>query len=152
MSTSVPGINASILGQFASHAALGEHSKLGPLAETERVRNMISKIADGIDGEKIQEELGKLTGKENLEKLKKVAKQFESVLTEQLVKEMRSTIGDSGLLGDGASKQIQDIFWMYLSREVGEKGGIGMWQDIYRQTAQMQGLDTDNTPSMEWTR
>jgi len=60
------------------------------------------------------------------------AKDFESVFMEKLLDEMKNTIGDWGFEQDGASRQIQGLFWLHLARDVSVNGGIGMWKDIYR--------------------
>ena len=65
-------------------------------------------------------------------KKKQYAKDFESVLINKLLDEMKKTIGDWGGEKDGASKQIQGIFWLYLARDIADNGGFGMWKDIYR--------------------
>lgn len=67
------------------------------------------------------------------------AKDFESVLLHRLLGEMRRTIPESGLFGDGISKQIEDIFWLYLAREMADKGGVGLWQELYRKFGQLEG-------------
>lgn len=69
------------------------------------------------------------------------AKDFESVFLEKLMDEMKNTIGNWGFEEDGASQQIQGLFWMNLARDVSDKGGMGMWKEIY------QSLNTteDNT-------
>ena len=51
------------------------------------------------------------------EKKKQVAKDFESVLLNKLLDEMKNSIVDWGLDKDAASKQIQGIFWLYLDRK-----------------------------------
>jgi Rod binding domain-containing protein len=62
------------------------------------------------------------------------AKDFESVLLEQMMQSMRETVGEGGLLDeDEGSSQIQDMFWGFLSQDVANKGGMGLWKDIYRQ-------------------
>ncbi len=66
------------------------------------------------------------------EKKKQVAKDFESVLLSKLLDEMKNTIGDWGFDKDGASKQIQGIFWLYLARDIANNGGFGLWKDIYK--------------------
>jgi Rod binding domain-containing protein len=63
---------------------------------------------------------------------KQVAKDFESVLLNKLLDEMKNTIGDWGFDKDGASKQIQGIFWLYLARDIANNGGFGLWKDIYK--------------------
>ena len=66
------------------------------------------------------------------EKKKQIAKDFESVLIGKMLDEMKNTVGDWGFEKDGPSNQIQGIFWMYLARDVGNNGGIGLWKDIYQ--------------------
>jgi Rod binding domain-containing protein len=63
---------------------------------------------------------------------KKIAKDFESLLINQLLDEMRKSIGSWGYEKDGSAEQIDGMFWMCLGREMSEKGGIGLWQDIYK--------------------
>jgi Rod binding domain-containing protein len=67
------------------------------------------------------------------------AKDFESVLLHRLLGEMRRTIPESGLLSNGISKQLEDIFWLYLAREMADKGGLGLWKELYRKFGQLEG-------------
>ena len=60
------------------------------------------------------------------------ARDFESVLITKLLDAMKSTIGDWGLERDGASEQMQGIFWLYLAQGIADAGGFGMWKDIYQ--------------------
>jgi Rod binding domain-containing protein len=66
------------------------------------------------------------------EKKKQIAKDFESVLLNKMLDQMKNTIGNWGFEKDGPSKQIQGIFWMYLARDMANNGGIGLWKDIYQ--------------------
>jgi Rod binding domain-containing protein len=66
------------------------------------------------------------------EEKKQIAKDFESVLVNKLLDEMKNTIGDWGFEKDGASKQVQGIFWLYLARDIANNGGFGLWKDIYQ--------------------
>jgi len=66
------------------------------------------------------------------EKKKQVAKDFESVLFDKLLDEMKNSIADWGLEKDAASKQTQGIFWLYLGRDIANNGGLGLWKDIYQ--------------------
>jgi Rod binding domain-containing protein len=59
-------------------------------------------------------------------------KDFESVLITKLLDAMKNTIGDWGMERDGASEQMQGIFWLYLARGLADTGGFGMWKDIYQ--------------------
>ncbi len=65
------------------------------------------------------------------EKKMQTAKDFESLLINKLLDEMKSTIEDWGGDEDGASQQIQGIFNLYLSEYVAKNGGLGLWKDIY---------------------
>ena len=69
------------------------------------------------------------------ERKKEVSKDFESVLISTLLDQMKNTIGEWGFEKDGASKQIQGIFWLYLARDIADNGGFGMWKDIYKSLA-----------------
>jgi Rod binding domain-containing protein len=66
------------------------------------------------------------------DKKKQYAKDFESVLLNKLMEQMKGTIGDWGFERDGASEQVQGLFWMYLSQDVAHNGGIGLWKEIYQ--------------------
>jgi Rod binding domain-containing protein len=61
-----------------------------------------------------------------------IAKDFESLIINQLLDEMKNTIGEWGSEKDGASTQIQGIFWMYLARDIADNGGLGLWKEIYK--------------------
>lgn len=74
--------------------------------------------------------------------LEKVAKDFESLLTTELLDEMKNSIGSWGFEKDGASEQLNGLFWMYLGRDIGQNGGIGLWKDIYRM---LQGNESHNS-------
>ena len=71
------------------------------------------------------------------------AKDFESVFIEKLLDEMKNTIGDWGFEQDGASKQVQGLFWMNLARDVSKNGGLGMWKDIYQSLDQAETKSND---------
>jgi Rod binding domain-containing protein len=61
------------------------------------------------------------------------AKDFESVLLHRVLEEMRRTVPESGLLETGTSDQVQGLFYFYLAQEVAQKGGMGLWKELYRQ-------------------
>ena len=66
------------------------------------------------------------------ERKEQIAKDFESLLINKLLDEMKDTIGDWGFEKDGPCKQIQGIFWFHLSQELANNGGLGLWKDIYQ--------------------
>jgi len=63
---------------------------------------------------------------------KQLAKDFESVFITKLLDEIKNTIGDWGDDKDGAARQIDGLFWLHLARDIADKGGFGMWKDIYQ--------------------
>jgi Rod binding domain-containing protein len=66
------------------------------------------------------------------DKKEQTAKDFESLIIDKLLNEMKNTVGDWGFEKDGISEQIQGIFWLYLARDIANNGGFGMWKDVYR--------------------
>ena len=84
------------------------------------------------------------------EQKEQIAKDFESVLIGKLLDEMKDTIGEWGFEKDGASRQVQGMFWLYLSQELANSGGFGLWKDIYdflvnsNQTEGSAGLEGGN--------
>jgi Rod binding domain-containing protein len=73
------------------------------------------------------------------DKKKQIAKDFESVLINKLLEEMKNTIEDWGFGKDEASKQVQGIFWLNLAQDIANKGGFGFWKDIYQFLIQAEG-------------
>ena len=88
-------------------------------------------LAGGISQTAFSRDLGKLDGMSDEEK-KQAAKDFESVFIGKVLDEMKNSIGEWGFEKDGAGEQVEGIFWMYLARDVADKGGFGLWKDIYR--------------------
>lgn len=77
------------------------------------------------------ENLNKIGGLQKNKK-KQFAKDLESVFLNKLMEEMQNTIGEWGFEKDGASRQVQGIFWLHLARDIADKGGLGLWKDIYQ--------------------
>ncbi|MHC4561713.1 MAG: hypothetical protein ACYS8X_02960 [Planctomycetota bacterium] len=75
--------------------------------------------------------------------LESIARDFEGVLLHKLMDSMGETVGE-GLFDDSTTKQVQGMFWQFLSQDVGDKGGAGLWKEIYqelRHMAKLRGLD-----------
>ncbi len=72
---------------------------------------------------------------------KQLAKDFESLLLNKLLDEMKNTIGEWGFEKDGASTQVQGIFWLYLARDIANNGGLGLWKDIYQTLTNADGVN-----------
>jgi len=79
---------------------------------------------------------------ERLEEQKKqIARDFESVLLAKLFDQVQESIGTWGFEEeDVASQQVQGLFWLHLARDVADKGGLGLWKDIYQYLQQMDGM------------
>jgi Rod binding domain-containing protein len=81
------------------------------------------------------------------EKKKQIAKDFEAIFVQKLFDEMHNTIGDWGMEKETGTEQIQGIFGTCLSQELANKGGMGLWKDIYQffsqvgQVKQTQSVD-----------
>jgi Rod binding domain-containing protein len=66
--------------------------------------------------------------------LEEAAKGFESLLVSRLVESMRASIDEGSLLdGDAGAKQVRDMFWHFLSEEIGASGGLGLWKQLARE-------------------
>jgi Rod binding domain-containing protein len=65
--------------------------------------------------------------------VQKVAKDFESVLLDQVLQQMKATIPDGGLFEDSSNQQIQGMFYSFLAQDVSQKGGMGLWKQLSRQ-------------------
>jgi Rod binding domain-containing protein len=74
------------------------------------------------------------------EKKQQVAKDFESVLLTKLFDQVQQSMGNWDLEEDGASQQVQGLFWLYLARDAADKGGFGLWKEIYQHLQQMDGI------------
>ena len=73
------------------------------------------------------------------EKKKQLAKDFEAVLLTKLFDQVKESIEDSGFDDDAASGQIRGLFWSYLAQDVADKGGFGLWRDIYEHFKDLEG-------------
>ncbi len=98
--------------------------------------NLILPISiDPLPPTQAAERLARLAGPgprtaDSREELIQAAKDFESVLLDRLLQEMKRTIPESGLLGGQGSEQVWDLFWGQLARAVGSHGGLGLWKQL----------------------
>jgi len=74
------------------------------------------------------------------EKKQQVAKDFESILLTRLFEQVQQTMGNLDPEEDGTAQQVQGLFWLYLARDVADKGGVGLWKDIYQNLEQMSAV------------
>jgi Rod binding domain-containing protein len=100
-------------------------------------------------GETVRTDRSAASELQNEEKKKQVGKDFESVLLTKLFEQVQSSIEDSGFDDqDSGSQQVRGMFWLYLARDVADKGGFGLWKDVYQHIKQMTG-GGDPTGSMD---
>jgi hypothetical protein len=83
------------------------------------------------------------------EKEKQIGKDFESVLLTKLFEQVQSSIDDGGFDDqDSGAQQVRGMFWLYLAQDVADKGGFGLWKDIYQHIKQMDGA-ADPTAALD---
>jgi hypothetical protein len=75
-------------------------------------------------------------------KTEKVSKDFESVLLTKVLDEMKNTIGNGLGEEEAGSEQVKGLFWLYLARDMSDKGGLGLWKDLNRFFKDMQKTET----------
>ena len=76
----------------------------------------------------------------------KAAKDFESLLLHKVLEEMERTVPKDELLDDGATEQVQGLFCYHLAQDLADKGGLGLWKQVYRQ---MQATDRSGPSTVE---
>jgi len=62
----------------------------------------------------------------------RIAKDFESILLTRLFEQMKESVGQWSGESDAGSEQIQGLFWMGMADALGQKGGLGLWKQIYQ--------------------
>jgi flagellar protein FlgJ len=73
------------------------------------------------------------------EKLKKACADFEALLVARMLKLMRQSIPQNGLLGNGPGKEIyQSLMDQELAKKMSKRGGIGLGEVFYRQVLQRE--------------
>jgi Rod binding domain-containing protein len=71
------------------------------------------------------------------QKKQQVAKDFESILLTRLFAQVQQTMSGLNPEEDGTGQQVQGLFWFYLARDAADKGGFGLWKEIYQHLQQM---------------
>ena len=80
----------------------------------------------------------------------KVARQFEGVMLQQMLKSMRDSVEEGGLFSDESTKTYMGMLDNQLATQIAERGGIGLAKTIERQlsqTRESQKTDTAVTAS-----
>ena len=77
--------------------------------------------------------------------LDKVARQFESLFMQMMVKQMRQASFGGGIFDSDRTRQYQDMYDQQLSLHLSESGGMGIGEMLRRQLGQSGG---DSVPSL----
>lgn len=77
--------------------------------------------------------------------LDKVAKQFESLFVQMMVKQMRQASFGGGIFDSDRTRQYQDMYDQQLSLHLSESGGMGIGDMLRRQLGQSGG---DSVPAL----
>ncbi|MHC5118894.1 MAG: rod-binding protein [Planctomycetota bacterium] len=111
--------------------------KIDPL----RTGSALMNALDPIDGlQSAVKGNGATTG---AEQFKTVAKGFESIFINQILKQMQETIKNASFDPDDSSnEQVHDLYCTFLADSVSQNGGFGLWEKIYEQMADAAGLDS----------
>jgi peptidoglycan hydrolase FlgJ len=73
------------------------------------------------------------------EKLKKTCSDFEALFMARMLKQMRQSIPQNGLLGNGPGKEIyQSLMDQELAKKMSQRGGVGLGERLYRQVLQRE--------------
>jgi flagellar protein FlgJ len=82
------------------------------------------------------------------EQLRSVARQFETVFLNEIVKQMKETVDYTSLdEEDETGEQVQSMYWSFMADSLGRQGGVGYWKEIYEKIASARGIDTRQFPA-----
>ena len=73
--------------------------------------------------------------------IKEVAKQFESIFVNMMMKSMRDALPQDGMFNTDQMKTYQGMFDQQLSLDMSNRGGIGLAEVIERQLSKTAGLN-----------
>ncbi len=121
---------------LASFAKLGKAFSLRPGLTASAVNQvMIDKSGlNHLSLAKGPQDLNPINGKvtHSDAEIKQVAKNFESIFLEMMMKEMRNSVQKSGLMGNSRGMEFfEGMYDDQLSRQLSAGGGIGLGQMIY---------------------
>lgn len=80
------------------------------------------------------------------EAIRQVARQFESLFVQMMLKSMRDTVPENEMFGSNAEKTYRDMYDKQLSMNISEGKGIGLARVIERQLGgEPQGIETTHS-------
>jgi Rod binding domain-containing protein len=74
------------------------------------------------------------------DQLKAAAKNFEGIFIKQIIKQMQETIENASFdPDDNANQQVHGMYCTFLGDMLSQRGGFGLWENIYEQMVRMEG-------------
>ncbi len=119
------------------------------LSPTGSQHNALSRMQDNRIGQLARE--ADSVGKKDDAELKSLAKKFESIFVNLLLKEMRQTVPKSELMRSFSGDMYQSLFDEEVAAKVSEARGIGLADALYNQFSRLRG-DSESGPAEEGKR
>lgn len=97
--------------------------------------NYINTVAkDKVDEKEFETLLKEATAKQDDEVLKEACQEFEAYYLQQVFKEMRKTVPESGLFEKSAGREIyEDMLYEEYAKEMSKGTAIGLADMLYKQ-------------------
>lgn len=86
------------------------------------------------------------TGDGSAESNKLVARQFEALFLQQVMKSMRATVPDDGIFSSESTRFFQGLHDQQFAQVMSERGGLGLAKVIERQLNMLAGVQADPEP------
>lgn len=94
--------------------------------EIDKISNMNRLLLSGIDESKMSSRLAEEKSK------KEFARNYESLVLDKLFSSIQTSMTEGGFCEDAGASQINDMFWMFMSQAITQKGGTGLADQIYK--------------------
>jgi len=96
--------------------------------------NNTDNVKRQVDSEDFEKRLQAAVNKNDEQELKKVCREFESILLSLMYKQMKATVPKSELIpGDAARDIFESMLDDKLMEEASQKGGMGLGDALYKQ-------------------
>ena len=105
------------------------------------ISSFVSQSSGTVTDAKIDGIQSKLKGKHSESKAQELGREFESVFTSLLIKQMRSSMTENGLFEGDGSDTFGGMFDMYMGQHISAQSNLGIGDMISDYLAQ-KGLDT----------
>ena len=79
---------------------------------------------------------------EDPEKLMEACKEFESIFVNMMLKQMRKTVADGGLIEKSFARDIYESMQdEEMSKEISKGAGVGLAKELYKQLSRNRKID-----------